>query len=178
LVEVKTRYTLKLYSDYFWFSLFRGKYYRYGKAAFPIMTALMILLMIGSFTCTWLAGETFIQTVTSVMSVVCILFYAMALTRPKAYVKRSPILFETGIEFAFHDDSFLTVQTGDIAKGTAITRYVALNKVYETKTMFYIYITPMQALLIAKCDITKGTPEELRNILITKLPAKKYVICK
>lgn len=92
--------------------------------------------------------------------------------------KAFPHFVETGIEFAFHDDSFLTVQTGDIAKGTAITRYDALNKVYETKTMFYIYITPMQALLIAKCDITKGTPEELRNILITKLPAKKYIICK
>ena len=34
MVEVKTRYTLEMYREYFWFYLFRGKYYRYWKAGF------------------------------------------------------------------------------------------------------------------------------------------------
>jgi hypothetical protein len=133
--------------------------------------------MISSFTGE-LFDQVFIKAATSAMSVICILFYVLALTRPKAYVKRSPALFETGIEFVFSDDSFLIVQTGDLAKGTSTTKYEALNMVYETKTMFYLYITPVQAMLVKKSDITKGTSEQLRNILISKLPAKKYVLCK
>jgi len=175
LVEVRTRYTLELYRDYYWFSLFRGKKYRQGKTAFHIISVLMFLLMICSFI--WL-DVVFTRAVTTAMSAICVLFYLMAFTRPKRYVKRSPVLFETDTEFVFNNDSFITIQTGDITNGTSTTRYEALYKVYETNAVFYMYLTPVQALLISKCDIIKGTPKELQSILSTKLAAKKYIKCK
>jgi len=36
----------------------------------------------------------------------------------------------------------------------------------------------VQALLLAKKDIVKGTPEELRGLLQSKLPQGKYILCK
>ena len=105
MVEVRTRYTLELYRDYFWFSLFRGKKYRQGKTAFHIISVLMFFLMICSFI--WL-DVVFTRAVTTAMSAICVLFYLMAFTRPKRYVKRSPVLFETDTEFVFNNDSFIT----------------------------------------------------------------------
>jgi len=176
LVEVKTKYTLKLYRDFYWFALFRGKHYRFGKAMFPVATAVMIGMMIWSFTSA--GADSFTQIMTTCMSALCILFYIMAFIRPKSYVKRAPVLFETGLEFVFNEDSYVVAQAGELINGTATTRYEALHKVYETKTVFYLYLTPVQALLINKDDIIKGTPEALRNILRVRIPAKKYIICK
>lgn len=176
MVEVKTKYTLDIYKEYVWFSLFRGKYYRYGKATFPFLTALMCLYTIWAFVSGF--DDVFISVIGLAGFVVCVLFYVYAFTMPKKYVNRSPSLFQTSMVLMFNDDSLTSEQIGDIASGTGVTKYEALQKVYETKTTFYLYLTPRQALLITKSDITKGTPEELRSLLRAKLPAKKYVLCK
>ena len=61
LLEVKMKYTLKIFKDYFWFSLFCEKYYNYGKALLPVITLLMIFLMICSFACAWFDDVVFIK---------------------------------------------------------------------------------------------------------------------
>jgi len=175
MVEFETKYTYERYKQYYWFSLFRGKYYRYSKATFPFITALMIALAILSFT--WI-DSILSAVISTVATVICILFYVLASIMPKRYVKQSPALFQGSITIIFNEDDFSTIQTGDIASGTGITKYEALNKVYETKDTFYVYLTPVQALLLAKKDIVKGTPEELRGLLKSKLPQGKYIICK
>lgn len=52
MIEIETKYTYESYKQYYWFSLFRGKYYRYGKAIFHFFTALALVIAILSFT--WL----------------------------------------------------------------------------------------------------------------------------
>ena len=175
MIEFETKYTYESYKQYYWFSLFRGKYYRYGKATLPLITVLMIALAILSFT--WIDSILF-AVISTVAAVICILFYVLASIMPKRYVKQSPALFQSSMTIIFNEDDFSTMQTGDIASGTGITKYEALNKAYETKDTFYVYLTPVQALLLAKKDIVKGTPEALRGLLQSKLPKGKYILCK
>lgn len=175
MIEIETKYTYEVYKQYYWFSLFRGKNYRYGIATFPFVSALMFVLAILSFT--WF--DSMLSTVISTTgTVICVLFYLMAFLLPKRYVKHSPALFQSGLTLIFNEDSFTTTQTGDLASGTGITSYKALIKIYETRDVFYVYMTPVQALLLPKKDITKGSPEELRSLLQSKLPKGKYIICK
>jgi len=174
MIQVETKYTYESYKQYYWFSLFRGKYYRYGITTFPFITALMIVLAILSFT--WLHSA-LAAAISTVGTIICILFYVMASFMPKRYVKQSPSLFQSSMTIIFNEDSFSSMQTGDMSSGAGITKYAALNKVYETKDMFYVYLTPVQALLLTKKDIVKGTPEELRSLLQSKLPHSKYILC-
>lgn len=175
MIQIKTNYTLEIYKEYNWFSLFRGKYYRYGIATFPFVTLLMIVCTVCSFI--WF-DSLFLIIVSGVGVLLCVLFYLVAYIRPKKYVKQSPSLFQSSIEVSFNDDSFSSLQTGEIVSGTGITKYEAIHKVYETKSTFYLYLTPYQAMLLTKQHVVKGTPEELRQLLQSKLPSKKYVLCK
>lgn len=175
MITVKTRYTLKTYSDYYWFCMFRGKYYRYGQTFFGLVTA-MITAMAAFFIIN--RGPLAITIVLSVMVGVCILFYVAKLKRPGRYVKRYPALFQSDIEIIFDDNGFSSKQTGDLASGASTAKYALLQKVYETKDAFYIYIAPGLAMLLAKADFAAGDPEKLRELLRAKLPAGKYVLCK
>ena len=175
MVELGTKYTYESYKQYYWFSLFRGKYYRYSKVMFRFFTALSIVIAILSFT--WL--NSVLAAVISTVGIIAFFWiYLMSFVRPKRYVKQSPALFQSGYTFIFDEDNFSIMQTGDITSGTSTAQYSALIKVYETKEMFYVYVTPVQAYLLPKKDIVKGTPEELRALLQSKLPKGKYILCK
>ena len=175
MVELGTKYTYESYKQYYWFSLFRGKYYRYSKVIFHFFTALAIVIAILSFT--WL--NSVLAAVISTVGIIAFFWiYLMSFVRPKRYVKQSPALFQSGYTFIFDEDNFSIMQTGDITSGTSTAQYSALIKVYETREMFYVYVTPVQAYLLPKKDIVKGTPEELRGLLQSKLPKGKYILCK
>lgn len=175
MIEIETQYTLDAYKEYTWFAMFRGKHYRAHKVAFAFLTAFAIfLLCISVF---WLHRDLAIAV--SAFSVVCcVVLYIVALVRPGQYYKKSPLLFQTKIKFVLDDDALSMTQAGAIASGTSTMRYDALYRAYETKNAFYLYISPLQAYLLTKKDVVKGTPEELRALLQSKLPPKKYVICK
>lgn len=175
MIELNTKYTYEGYKQYYWFSLFRGKYYRYGKAIFHFFTVMAIVFAILSFT--WL-DLGFVGVISTVGIVAFFWLYLMSFIRPKRYVKQSPALFQSGYTFIFDEDSFSIMQTGDIVSGTSTAQYSALVKVYETRENFYVYITPVQAYLLAKRDIVKGTSEELHCLLQSKLPQGKYIKCK
>ena len=175
MIEVNTKYTYEGYKQYYWFSLFRGKYYRYSKVIFHIFTVLAVVIAILAFT--WLHSVP-AAAISTVGTVAFFWLYLMSIIRPKRYVKQSPALFQSGYTFIFDEDSFSTMTTGDITSGTSTAQYSALIKVYETIEVFYVYITPVQAYLLPKKDIVKGTPEELRGLLQSKLPQGKYILCK
>jgi len=46
MVEFETKYTYERYKQYYWFSLFRGKYYRYGKVIFHFFTVPAVVIAI------------------------------------------------------------------------------------------------------------------------------------
>lgn len=175
MIEIETKYTYESYKQYYWFSLFRGKYYRYGKAIFHFFMALALVITILSFTLL----NSIPAAIFSTVSIVAFFWlYLMSYIRPKRYVRQSPALFQSGFTFIFDEDSFSIIQTGDITSGTSTAQYSALIKAYETRETFYVYVTPVQAYLLPKKDIIKGAPEELRTLLQSKLPQGKYILCK
>lgn len=174
MIAIKTKYTLKTYSDYYWFSLFRGKYYRYGQMFFGLVTAMVTALAVFSI----INREPLALTaVLGFLVGICVLLYVAKLKWPKRYVKRYPALFQSDIEIIFDDNGFSSTQTGDLVSGAATAKYELVQKVYETKDAFYVYTAPSQALLLTKADFTAGDPEKLRELLRAKLPAGKYVLC-
>ena len=175
MITVKTRYTLKTYSDYYWFCMFRGKYYRYGQKFFGLVTAMIAAMTVFSII---IRGPLVTTIILGIMLGICILFYIAKLKRPGRYVKRYPALFQSDIEIIFDDNGFSSKQTGDLGSGASTAKYAVLQKVYETKDAFYIYIAPGLAMLLAKADFAAGDPEKLRELLRAKLPAGKYVLCK
>ena len=175
MIEIETIYTYESYKQYYWFSLFRGKYYRYGKAVLHFFTVLAIALVILSVT---LHYRVLTSIIAAIGAVILISYHILAFVRPKRYVRQSPSFFQTGHTFIFDEDSLSIMQTGEIASGSSTAQYSALIKVYETREMFYVYVSPVQAFLLAKKDIVKGTPEELRGLLQSKLPHGKYILCK
>ena len=52
--------------------------------------------------------------------------------------------------------------------------YKFIKCVYETKDMFYLYVTKNQAFLLRKSDITEGSVSDLQNILKENMPVNKY----
>ena len=175
MITIKTRYTLKTYSDYYWFCMFRGKYYRYGQAFFGPTTAMISAMAVFSVIN---RNHPAISVVLSIAAGLCFLLYAAKLKLPRRYVKRYPALFQSDIEITFDDNGFSSTQTGEMSNGASTSKYELLQKVYETKEAFYIYIAPGLAMLLAKTDFAPGDPEKLRELLRAKLPAGKYVICK
>lgn len=175
MIEIETQYSLETYTKYFWFAQFKGKYYRFVKATFHFVSALMIFLLFQSFF--WRHSSSAI-TVFAVGSAICVLIYVMSYIRPKQYVKKCPLLFQTKNIFVFNDDAILLSQEGNIACGTGTVKYEALYKAYETNHAIYLYISPVQAYLLSKKDFVKGTPDQLRILLQTKLSPKNYVLCK
>ena len=175
MIVIKTRYTLELYKKYYWFYLFRGKYYRYGQAFFLAVTALTIALSAWAlFGRTDLVGMILFPA----LAVICLLLYAAWFILPGRYVRRYPALFNADLEIVFREDDFSTRQSGDLVSGEARLKYESIQKVYETRDALYIYTAPGAAVLLAKDAFARGAPEDLRKLLAAKLPRGKYIVCK
>ena len=175
MIAVKTRYTLELYHKYYWFCLFRGKYYRYGQAFFLVVTGLMIVFSAWSL---FGRADLASKILFPILTVICLLLYAAKFILPKRYVRRYPALFQSDLEIVFTEDGFSTKQTGALVSGGATAKYEMLQKVYETGDAFYIYTAPAQAILLSKGVFTQGSPEDLRRLLQAKLAQGKYIVCK
>lgn len=175
MIVIKTRYTLETYSKYYWFCLFRGKYHRYGQAFFLVVTLLVTAFSIWAL---FGQGDLLSKIMFPVMAVICFLLYLAKFMLPKRYVRRYPALFQADIEIAFTEEGFSTKQTGELLSGGATFKYEAVQKVYETRDAFYVYTAPSQALLLSRGDFAPQDQQALRELLQSKLPPHKYILCK
>lgn len=175
MIKIETKYTYEMYKQYYWFSLFRGKHYKFCKILIHLFMAMSLVLVILSFT---LLDGILARVAATISMLAFLRFYLKYFIRVRRYIKQAPSFFEGCNTFIFDDDSFSTTQTGEMASGTGTMQYSALFKVYETRDMFYAYVSPSQAILLAKKDIVEGTPEELRTLLRSKLQQDKYILCK
>ena len=173
MIEIDTRYTLKSYREFYWFSLFRGKYYWYGQVFFLTITVLLLVISVLSLF-SYLSPLTFIPVA---MAAVCVIFCIVVYIKPRRYVEKSPALFGSNMKIVFEMDDFTTTRSGDMTNSTSVTKYEAVIKAYETKKAFYLFLTPEQAVIMVKEDFSRGTPEELRKLLRKKLQTR-LVVCK
>lgn len=100
---------------------------------------------------------------------VLILFIAYRLIVPfyriKVNYKKSRLFSGLTGTYVFTENTMNCQTASDISSGTGQYSYAAFQKVFETKTAFYLFISDRQALIIPKGNIFEGTAEGLVEIL-------------
>lgn len=81
--------------------------------------------------------------------------------------------------FIFENDKFYIEEVkGDTYRGTTEAVYDYFNKVYETETHYFLYISQTQCHVLPKKDIVEGSAEELTTLLFRNLGPRKFVLKK
>lgn len=181
MFEVKTKLTVDLFGDFNRFILFgNGRL----KILMPIAFILAILLLLTAvYTDFWLE-QTSTMVIWSMSIAILILFILIigvvvyGWIYPKIYAKNAKALFESDTVVVFNEDDFSVTDTGGGISGTSAVKYEELFKVCERKDVIYLFIEPAKAHVIPKKDIVKGTAEELRAFLQSKVAPKKYKLYK
>ena len=84
-------------------------------------------------------------------------------------------LYPCGVNFMFRSDAFETINSGsESVSSTSRTAYTLLDKVYETKTMFYLYQMSGRAYLVEKRGVADGRVMELAALLESRVGSPKY----
>ena len=86
----------------------------------------------------------------------------------------------SGIEnsFVFNDSGVSIFSKGPHSSSQDQISYEFFFKVYETGDCFYFYMTKASVHPLLKKDIEGSRAEDLRSLLMSKLPAGKYVMLK
>lgn len=93
----------------------------------------------------------------------------------KAYANATR-LFQNGSYFSFcNNDVVISTEQQDHV-GQSRVAYNIIYQVWETRTMFYIYISKRQAYLISKQGFQTGSPDELRALLQRLVPPAQYKV--
>lgn len=141
------------------------KWIGYG-ILFAISLALMIL-NIGKeqlpFTIVWFV---FICTIC------CIVLYAY-FANPRIKLKNFNDESIVLNHFAFDENSIKISSESKKKSGTSEIPYFAFVRVAESSTTFYLFVNKTSALIITKSEITNGSAEELKKLLLAKIPNKK-----
>ena len=78
--------------------------------------------------------------------------------------------------FVFNDEGVTVFSKSPNSNSDNKMNYEFFHEVYETKDCFYFYLTKVSLYALLKKDIEENKSEDLRNLLISKIPAKKYKI--
>ena len=173
MIEVTTKYTKESYLKFHWFHIARSgvrKVVYIAMLAFLFCAgaALLMYMFIADFDNQ--PSIFFLSFLSLSLPLYCIIFpYINA----SIAFKKSPVLFDMGLTFTFHEDYFTAQSTGMVSSISNI-RYEALYRVYQTRDSFYLYLQQRQSYIIDKTHFTVGKPEDLAALLEKAISAKKY----
>ena len=173
MIEVTTKYTKESYRKFHWFHMARR-----GVRGVVFIAMLSFMLCVGAALLIYMliadvddwAFIFFLSFFSLFTSLYCIL--SPYINASSAF-RKSPVLFDIGLTFTFHEDYF-TAQTAGMVSSTSNIRYEALYCVYQTRDRFYLYMQQRQSYIIDKTHFTVGKPEDLAALLEKVMPAKKY----
>ncbi|MEL7603255.1 MAG: YcxB family protein [Bacillota bacterium] len=168
-----TEYTYAQFRDFVVFSMFKGKNSRSRRREMLVLFPLLVVML--------LAFDFPIETTLLgiIVAVVFTVFVLVMFLGPRFGYKYSQLVLRGGADYTFRAGDF-TVENkcNPVFSGRTDMHYAALHSVYETKDMFYLFITAGQAYLVDKGGLRGGAPEELRERIRGCMPnPKKYVIC-
>lgn len=108
------------------------------------------------------------------------LFYPIMLLCNKGSVKiqrKNSSLLNTvmRVDFNFKSDKFIAItkyfnEEEDIENRA----YNLLKSVYEDNDYFYLFISNIQAHIVAKSGMQKGTIDDIRNLILRNIPIQSY----
>lgn len=174
---IKTTYTEENRLKFFRFNIFTRN--RGVVIGFTALYAVLLIYNIVRIIMNLSAGKSL--GMAEIISLVIILFcaywiYSRFFTMPKKMAKRDmdkPMIVSevTLSEDCIHVD----VKSGSSAsEDSKDFPYAELNKVYETKDFFYVFVTKSYAYMLDKSGIEKGSVEDAENIFSEKLTKKQF----
>jgi len=89
-------------------------------------------------------------------------------------VQKFKYAFGTKIYYEFHDNQ--VVLPGLLAYPDNLTAvsYSLFKTIYETKDMFYLYTSNLQAYILPKSAVFEGTPYDLAAMLRSRVGEQRY----
>lgn len=178
-IKVETEYDYEVFKKYFRFFVFRGKHYTVKKNIFfafiILVTSICIISLIDVIT-----SERFELYFFVLLIVYLILFFNwifLYFIRPKLFYKKDKMK-DRLYTFVFREDKMLVSSAGSGVSSSSEVDYASLLKAYEIDDFIYLFINPRQAYLVNKTNIDMIAVNNLRNLLKSKFPPDKYIICK
>ena len=171
-IKVESTYDYDANKKFARFFIFRGKYYKVKR-----IISFIILILFTAF-CAYYSMK-FDEIKHINFCVLCFVWFVniyIYFIRPKSNYKKNK--FKNVLNtFIFKEDSITISSLGNGINGSSDISYSSIRKIFETDDAFYIFISANQAFLINKKNNDKITINDLRNLLSSKLPPKKYIIC-
>jgi len=106
-----------------------------------------------------------------IISPLLFLFIISGVFYTKKVYEKNKNLYGNGDNGIFDHESYESHSENGFRK----TKYRDFAKVVETKEMFYLYIVDALVHIVDKNGIENGTVEEIRWLLESNLPKKKYI---
>ena len=168
-IVVHSRYTYEEYNEFSAFCLYKTKHYKALNTFVLILVPVMIAVI---FFCD---PDSFSRTMGWILLALYPFYLASLFLIPKIGYQQMLKLVSGGVTFTFENDEIhIDTLSGGAYKENAVMRYELLVKIYETPTMFYLFIPGTNAYLVSKRGFLSGSPEELRSLLAGKIGSKQY----
>ena len=175
MIEVRTKYTPEMHKEFLRFLFFRGETYRYKQRTFTVLGILLIVLW---FVLYFSLPFSFLPAVLLAVGIFVLLWaHLIPAVLSKQNTKEASSLLQAGLDIVFEEDDLSMSFVSDPECGTSKLLYKMLDKVYETKNDYYIFLTPAHAFLVSKTDFVSGSADELRALFQAKLD-DRFIICK
>lgn len=169
-VEISTQITYGLYSKFYLFTIFRGRFYKHVPALFYIISifAILISLLTGSA----FGFDSIIVILLIVLLIMDLLMTFLFFISPRIYYNSVKKLIEAPVKYTFTDTYLLVESESSAASNNTQINYDTIYKVCETNNMIYIFINNSQAYIIPKRECSNRDIDRLRMIFSNHI--KKY----
>ncbi len=172
-IKVATKITYPMYKEYAIFSIYKSKFFKIAN----VFCFIMIIFVAFFITKTMI--DYGFDIVLFILLFVLALCIAVLLVYPvltaKIYYKSGSKLYSNEICFSFYDDHLVSETKGSDISSASNSNYNIIQKIYETKNYFYLFITRQQAFIVPKNDIVSGSADELSTLLKSKVESNRYI---
>jgi hypothetical protein len=175
-IKVDTLYDYDAWKKFQRFFMFRGKYYKVKRTIFIAFIPLLIAAIVIELTAFGpVRTKSVIYSCVGLVTVLLIGF--LYFIRPKLFYNKSNLKNVLNT-YIFTEDKMIVSSTANGLNGSSEVSYSFFRKAYETDDSIYIFRALNEAFIISKNNLNTIAAKNLRNLLKSKLPPKKYIICK
>jgi len=175
-IKARTDYTEKSIKNFAKFNMFR---FPWQIITYAILEFIMLCFSVGLFSMMFSGPKEIRIIMIPVLAVPAILVLGavpFALWRlPAKTAKMSRRMFGAAVFYEFSEDEIIINSMLPTNTGQVRANYQYFDKVYETKTAFYLFISKREAFVLEKAGITEGSISDLQELFRKNIPGKKYI---
>ena len=174
-IIVYTAYSYKQMKEYqlYFYRRLRVCFYIISPILFPVMIMYIYAFILNFFANTEPFELPVIAFAVPFGVLFSFIYLSFALYYTKKRHKTVTAHLQSGQTCFFRNNDYIMDMHHQDASGSMTFNYSIIIRAVETKRMFYLHIDNQMATLIDKQGFKNGSPEELRQILLSNLPAAK-----